>query len=198
MARIQTAGTVDAVRARFKVRETFELELIEGLLPVVVVDNISDPIASTTYPRDCMAFVTPGPTVAEFSHAIIAGQTDVGKVWKVTGAFAFKATAAIVQVRASLGLAIPTPDAEETNQKTFTDMRVSRAGALPDARMIEHDAAVIVGTLVGEVQIPLAETIWIPLNYTLGPDDWVALVNETANELLRVTYFWTEYLLGDV
>jgi len=196
--RIQTPQHVDALRAEFKMRFPLSLELGTTLHPMAIVADLTGGgFPSLAYPRDCIGFVSQAAGGAGTNaQNICISNPDRGLVYVLTLALVSKPAAGEVSLRVSQGGGAIAGTTAVTS-KSFLDQR--QGTTLPDLTIAREAplTAAVDGEEVGRVQFSAADTIAVPLNVILGGNDFFLMANNDANELMRTTYYWTEFLLED-
>jgi len=195
---VQNPGIAEALRAEFKVRgELGQLSIGNLIQPMVIVSDLSaSSVASRRYPRDCIGFVSPTAVVAERSQALAIGVGDEGKIYNLTAALITKPGAGGVFLTFSNGAAEPA-GVTSVVTKGFMDQRIG--SELPTMRVghVTDGGSGIDGTVVGQVDFGARDTVLVPLNVTLGSGQWILFGNQTTDETVETTFYWTEYLLED-
>lgn len=195
---VQNPGIAEALRAELKLRgEMGQLSIGNLIQPMIIVSDLSQSsVASRRYPRDCMGFISPTAVVAERSQALAIGVGLEGKLYNVTAALITKPTAGGVFINVSNGEDEPA-GVTSVLTKGFMDQRL--AAELPTMRIghVTDGGAGIDGTTVGQVDFGARDTVLVPMNFVLGDGQWVLCGNQTVDETVEVSYFWTEYLLED-
>lgn len=195
MVQIQTPQVVEEARAQFKIREGFDLDLLETIQPTYQVS--SRRIASTAYPRTAMGRqARAAGGVGTNGQLEITGRADQGKIYLVDEVRIESVTATTYQLRIFDGAAIASTQTEAT-AKRYTDTRLF--AQLPDALLTSSIplTAAPDGRLIGTVIMAAAESRVIPLGIVLSDDTFFLIRNLTANEALECTWSWTEFLLED-
>lgn len=194
MPLIQTAQTTEKVRLQYKVRSPFGLFLAEDLVPVVVVDNLSGAsVGDQGYPRDAFGRDSEGVGGAGLNSTVcIAATPDAGPViLHVTGVKVFLGATGTFQVRM-----IPTLSGwTEGGRTRYQDNREpGDTNAFVGAKTIL--TASLEGDAIIQQSLLINTTADIPLSCVLQPGQGPLAVNaDTAQVLVGVTWFWTEYLL---
>lgn len=195
---IQTPRPVQKLRGEYKLREQLDLTLASELVPVVLVDDLSGPsVADPGYPRDAMGIISvPGGGAGTNVQCVCVGTGNRGKIYRINRAIVQKPTAGRAQIQLGLGATITGLTNIVT--KGYLDGRVGTE--VPDLSIQESTplTAAIDGTQVGIISFDVADQqLDIDLGWILPGGEFASIVNQTADEQLRVTYFWTEYLLED-
>jgi len=193
MAKIQTPGHVQELQAEFKVREPFDLELLETIQPTV--DVASQRIASLAYPRKCMGHGALTAGAGQNSEIILTCPSDVGIIIQIEEIWITDATT--VHLRCDDGTPPVAPSAVLVDQG-FRDGRI--IDQLPDGIIQTADplSAAPNGRRVSQVDIPTAPATGIfPIDWVLGSGSYFLVRQVTANAALAVTWLWTEFLLED-
>jgi len=172
-----------------RVTEPMSINLGETIHPVVLVDALEVGSAKD-YPKSCWGRTAPpggGPGLE--STGTISGPVDMGIVVVVTDVYINVTTAGLVDFYIGNGLAIGTP-----GNRSFADVRDT---GTPNAITHWATPAGRFGAVCGVFEVLAGEQIHIPVNFILGDDDFLSIVNETADDPMDVTYRWTEYLATD-
>ena len=195
MARIQTPQIVEEARAQFKIRDQFNLELLETIQPTYAVSDRR--IASTAYPRSAIGRqARAAGGVGTNAQLEITGRANQGKVYLVDKVEIDSATGTTYQLRIFDGAAIASTQTSSAS-KAYIDTRLFAQS--PDALLTSSFplTAAPDGLLIATVIMDAAETRVIPLGIVLAEDTYFLIRNLTANEALECTWFWTEFLLED-
>lgn len=196
---IQTPQHAEALRAEFKLRmPPFGLELAKTIHPMVMVSDLTGGgFPSRAHPREAMGFVSQAAGGAgTVAQNICVSNPGRGLLYVVTLALVNSPAAGEVSLRASRGGAAIAGTTAVTS-KSFLDFR--HGTTLPDMTLAREAplTAAVDGDEIGRVQFSAADTIAVPLNIVLGGTDFFLMVNNNENQLLRTTFYWTEYLLED-
>jgi len=197
VAKIQTPQHVQKLQAEFKVREAFDLDLLETIQPVVQTAASGAQVASQAYPRECIgSVIAPAGGVGTNVQCQFTGLGGLGIIYLVRRvSFAFPTGPGSVDLRVDdgVGLVANTP----VLTKRFSDLRIP--AALPDALLGESSplTAAPDGEFIARYQGLASTELFIDLDIVLGDGLYLLTTNRTANEALRTVFYWTEYLLED-
>jgi len=192
MARIQTPQHVQEVTAEFKVREPFELELLETIQPTYSLGR--QKIASTGYPRKCIGIVAAGAGgVGTNIECGIECPGDVGIVILLEQIWVREGSAGM---RITDGTAMATVSSSPTT-KNYRDARLT--GQRPDGilRIANPLTAAPNGDSVASIEVLADQTDIYEPEIILGGDAYFLVRNAAANDGLTVSFLWTEFLLED-
>jgi len=197
VAHVQTPIPGSKLRAEFKLRQQPEVFLSTELVPTVLVADLSGPaVADLGYPRQAIGHVsTAAGGAGTNAQCMCVGVGDRGKIYKITRALISKPLAGLVQINLSLGAALGAITLLAT--KGFQDQRTADVPDMSIGALTPLTAA-ISGTQVGLIDVQAEEgTVQVDFDVVLGAGGFLNVVNLTANETLRCSFFWTEYLLED-
>lgn len=194
MARIQTPQHVQELQGEFKVREQFGLELLETVQPTYSLGR--QKIASTGYPRKCMAIISAGTGgVGTNIEAAITCPSDIGiiilleEIWieDVAGRNTFRITD---------GVDLATVSSNPLT-KRYRDARLfpERPGAI--LSICNPLTAAPNGEIISQVSCAADDTQRFKFEVILGNGDYYLCRNSTADAGNTVTFLWTEFLLED-
>jgi hypothetical protein len=197
MPGINTPDHVEKLRTEFKVREGFGLWLLEDLLPVVMVADLSGPAAGgTSYPRDAIGNLdsAAGGAGTNVQH-MVQSEPNRGIVFQVNGVSIMKPSSS-GRVTLVLGTGTITGGVGDSN-KQLADVRLQPG--VPDGAIVASApvTALTLGSRVGQFTVLGNENVFIPLNVFLGAQDFVGITNQTTNEQLVTTWYWTEHMVED-
>lgn len=195
MPDIQTPAPVQALQAQFKVRSPFGLFLREDIQPVVILADLTVGSPATAgFPKLAMGFASGAAGGAGNESEVVAtGVGGQGIVQVVNKIRAFKATAGVITLRVASGIGTIT----NSTTKQYNDLRNFSAAQIPTMLLGGKSAAAPEGSLISSEQCDGVVGIEFLVDIILGPADQIVVANNTANEALDVTMYWTEYLLED-
>jgi len=193
MARIQTPQHVQELQAQFKIRAPFGLELLETIQPTFSVGD--QKVASTGYPRKCMAESQAAATANDNGECIITCPADRGIVLVVDEVW-ISDVAGSLNLRIDDGTAL-TDITTTFSTKGFRDARIP--DQLPDAIVQSANplAAAPNGRSIGLVENPTGVTSRYPVGMILGGGAYFLVRQNSTNAAMTVTFLWTEFLLED-
>jgi len=195
---IQTPQHAEALRAEFKLRFPQGLVLGDTIVPIIITSDLTGGgFPSLAYPRECMGFVSQAAGGAgTIAQNIAVSNPGRGLLYVLTLALVNKPAAGEVSMRVSQGGGAIAGQTE-VDSKSYLDQR--HGSTVPDMQIAREAplTAAADGNEVGRVQFSAADTIAVPLNVILGGDEFFLFASNTENELLRTTFYWTEFLLED-
>jgi len=199
VSRVQTPQHVQELQREFKIREGFGLELLETIQPTYILAAPVGAVASQGYPRTCVGTIngTAGG-VGENVQNSITGPGNRGIIYQITRILTTFVTDGSVDLRIDDGVAIAATETVSIS-KRFTDARIPQLASIPDAVLAESSplTAAQDGQLIGRIAGLAATMVDLPVSIILGAGTYFLMSNQTTNENMFTTYFWTEYLLED-
>jgi len=193
VARIQTPQHVQELQAQFKIREQFGLELLETVQPTFSLGDVK--IASTGYPRKCMAESNVAATAGDNGECIITCPADIGIVLRVDEVW-ISDKAGSLNLRIDDNTAL-TDITTTFATKGFLDGRIR--DQLPDAIIQSANPlqAAPNGRSIGLIENPAGVTDRYPVGIILGGGRYFLVRSNTVNTAFTCTWLWTEFLLED-
>ena len=189
----------ERVRIGLRIAEQFGLDVSETIQLTVPVGDMVTPNLFTGYPKGAWGRVSQNPPgVGDISQCIIQSVPDRGIVYHVTGVWITETT-----VTGNIRLNVGNSDISGSTafllgtQKAYTD---TRDRGTPDCNIATSGP--LVANMDGDtVQVYGTDgpgwTGFIPLDVVLGEQGFLLIKNDVENEILDVSWRWTEYLLED-
>jgi len=194
MARIQTPQHVQELQAEFKIREPFGLELLETIQPTYSLGRLK--IASTGYPRRCMAVVSAGAggVGTNIENILLAPPAASGviiileEIWveDVGGRVTFRMTDGVAPATIS-----GTPNVARYRDSRLPGRPVSTLAIANPLTAAPN------GEFVAQVACPSDDTKVFQFDVILGEGGYFLTRDSTANSGMTTTFLWTEFLLAD-